>query len=489
SMLARLSESDSPKLGTLRTREGDDFTIALLDSWALVCDVLTFYQERIANESYLRTATERGSIINLARLIGYQLRPGVAASTYLAFTLETGPGAPAEVTIGETVRTQSIPGPGEKPQSFETVEAIVARPEWNVLKPRLTQLRFPAFGDRRMYLAGVTTNLKRGDSFLVVGGERGGGTKNENWEIRRVAAVEPDAANNRTLLQWDEPLGRRIPHVEPPKLGPTVYALRLQASLFGFNAPDWKALPVALRVGERHPDPRKTGDDAVLTGAYAGRQNSWADARFSKTTKTINLDAVYSQIVLRSWIALVKPDAATPAYAELYRVKSVGQETKADFNITAKTTRLEITGENIEKFSPRDTTVFAQSEELELAETPLDDPVSGKDIVLDRAVEGLEPGRTLIVTGKRLRAVIGASRARRYLPPAGQAPRLQLGAGDSLTVLAPVPDVRTRSGPKLWRLRDWAGVEGHVTAPSGKVTLAAAEADDETVTEVVELAA
>jgi len=50
--------------------------------------VLTFYQERIANEGYLGTATERRSILELARLVGYELRPGVAASVYLAYVLD-----------------------------------------------------------------------------------------------------------------------------------------------------------------------------------------------------------------------------------------------------------------------------------------------------------------------------------------------------------------------------------------------------------------
>ncbi len=36
---------------------------------AALADVLTFYQERIANEGYLRTATERRSILELAREI------------------------------------------------------------------------------------------------------------------------------------------------------------------------------------------------------------------------------------------------------------------------------------------------------------------------------------------------------------------------------------------------------------------------------------
>src|SRR5690242_8829744 len=77
-------------LNGLRTRESDDPSIALLDAWATVADVLTFYQERIANEAYLRTATERLSILELARLIGYRLRPAVSASVYLAFTAADG---------------------------------------------------------------------------------------------------------------------------------------------------------------------------------------------------------------------------------------------------------------------------------------------------------------------------------------------------------------------------------------------------------------
>jgi hypothetical protein len=85
-------------MAALTTRAADDPSIALLDAWAAIADVLTFYQERIANESYLRTATERRSILELARAIGYELNPGVAASTYLVFEVESAPGAPGSAT-------------------------------------------------------------------------------------------------------------------------------------------------------------------------------------------------------------------------------------------------------------------------------------------------------------------------------------------------------------------------------------------------------
>jgi hypothetical protein len=81
-MQARMASSDFPELAALRARGLGDPSIALCDAWAITADVLSFYQDRIANEGYLRTATERTSLLQLGRLTGYQLRPGVSASAY-----------------------------------------------------------------------------------------------------------------------------------------------------------------------------------------------------------------------------------------------------------------------------------------------------------------------------------------------------------------------------------------------------------------------
>jgi hypothetical protein len=59
SMIAGLTDVDRPRLAKLGTRDPDDFSIALLDAWAVTSDVLAFYNERLANESYLRTARSR----------------------------------------------------------------------------------------------------------------------------------------------------------------------------------------------------------------------------------------------------------------------------------------------------------------------------------------------------------------------------------------------------------------------------------------------
>lgn len=123
-------------LSGLLTRRPDDPSMALLDAAACVADVLTFYQERIANEGFLATATERRSVLELARAVGYSLRPGVAASVHLSFMVEDAPGAPGVCALAAGLPVQSIPPQGKLPQVFETRDAIVARAEWNALRPR-----------------------------------------------------------------------------------------------------------------------------------------------------------------------------------------------------------------------------------------------------------------------------------------------------------------------------------------------------------------
>jgi hypothetical protein len=174
----------------LTTRAAEDPSIALLDAWATLADVLTFYQERIANEGYLRTATERRSILELARLVGYALRPGVASTVYLAYTLDDNAKEPVVIPVG--ARAQSVPGPGELPQSFETVEKLEARAEWNNLKPRLTQPQTITSLTDTIYLAGVATNLKANDPILIdFGNER---------KLCFVQSVEDDAEAKRTKV-------------------------------------------------------------------------------------------------------------------------------------------------------------------------------------------------------------------------------------------------------------------------------------------------
>ena len=368
----------------------DDPTIALLDAAATVLDVLTFYQERIANEGFLRTATERRSVLELARAIGYELGPGVAASTWLAFTLEDAEGSPE--TIGaarrdarpERARSRASCRRSSRPRPRSRRDPSSTR-----CARRTTEVAPQRQGDTVLYLQGTATELKPGDLVALVGVRRA------RADIRRVTGVAPAAADPlgvgppaHTVVTLDRGLGEEDPPVEPPRGATALTAFRRRAALFGHVAMPWKDLPLPLRVGELHPE-----SGAFIAGPYASRKRSWADAPFATDTTTLWLDQVHDGIAPGGAIVLAGPD-----HDELYDVTAVSEDVRNDFLLSGPTTRLEIDGEHIGRFSPKNAVVWVQSEELPLAERPRRTPIEGTAIELEAAVE-LEPGRLVAIYG------------------------------------------------------------------------------------------
>ncbi len=217
----------TPELVSLKTRLSDDHAITLLELAATLTDVLTFYQERIANEGFLRTARLRDSVLRMARLIDYQLGPGAAATTLLAFTLEED----ARVKIPVGLRVQSVPGQDEKPQKFETLEAIAADARLNRLRivPAPIGVNPLAKGNRQAFLApggqalAVAEALVAEDRFLLF----------DSGTIEELEVEEVVIDHDRVLLAWSGPIQG------------TTWGMRSPASkfertfrLFGYDAPN-----------------------------------------------------------------------------------------------------------------------------------------------------------------------------------------------------------------------------------------------------------
>jgi len=387
-MMARLSQQPDATgrrlLATLTTRDTADPSLALLDAAATLADVLTFYQERIANEGFLRTATERQSVLFLARAIGYELKPGVAASTYLAFTLDDAPAAPTQTVIPAGTQVQSIPSKqGELPQTFETTDEFIARKAWNALRPQLTRPQNLSKGSQTLYLAGVDTRLQPGDYLLLVGSERERDPGSERWDLRRILSVTPypDSIGGYTVVTWEPGLGSDRPSMLPAAQ-PQVFALRRHAHLFGFNAPDWRLMPAEVK--------------AQYAGAARPLPAEWPGFPIDSSKPQLELDAAYPKIVPGSWVALI-----TPGYAELYRVTRNESVGVANFALSGQVTRLTVdTTENLNRFTRRATLVLAESELLALAAEPVIEPVTGKYIELAGVVHDLYRDQPLIVSGK-----------------------------------------------------------------------------------------
>ena len=224
-------------LAALKTRVASDPTVALLDAWAVTMDVFTFYQERIANEGFLRTATERRSVLELGRATGYELDPGVAATTHLAFTIENTPSSGGRAAIPRGTQVQSLPTPGQTPQPFETLTDFDARASWNELRPRTLQrqeLRLSgatppvllgADGEpcSYLYLAGTTLGLKAGDLLLFV--ERAPGSGTVKTLPRLIHSVASDIAAGYTRVNLAPSTPDELPLISEPPSPPGVPTL------------------------------------------------------------------------------------------------------------------------------------------------------------------------------------------------------------------------------------------------------------------------
>ncbi|MFJ6746804.1 putative baseplate assembly protein [Streptomyces sp. NPDC091266] len=215
-MLDRLASPAYPALRGLTVRTPDDPAIGLLDAWAVLGDVLTFHSERIADEGYLRTANEHRSLALLGRLVGHRPRPGVAADTHLAYTLDKDPRAEdLPVVIPRGARSHSVPAAtGEESQTFETSEDLTARWAWNELKVRRRRPALITAEDlaqrAELYVSGTSTSLQTGDQLLFDFGNK--------QLLLPVAKVRTDREEDLTAIG--------LPRSAPPTLKELVDELR-----------------------------------------------------------------------------------------------------------------------------------------------------------------------------------------------------------------------------------------------------------------------
>ncbi|MFH9617413.1 putative baseplate assembly protein [Streptomyces pratensis] len=223
-MVDRLASPAYPALGGLTVRTPDDPAIGLLDSWAVVGDLLTFHSERIMDEAYVRTADEHRSLALLGRLVGHRPRPGVAADTHLAYTLDRDPrGVDVEVVVPRGARSNSVPLTSEEEsQVFETDADLVARASWNELQVRRRRPALLTGQDltRRseIQVSGTTTALRAGDRLLfVLKGQGGDGAPGQRL-LRTVARLRVD--------REDDVTGIGLQQSAPPSLGELVELLR-----------------------------------------------------------------------------------------------------------------------------------------------------------------------------------------------------------------------------------------------------------------------
>ena len=452
--LARLGSSQLGALAALTTRDPDDYTNGLIDSWAMVGDVLTFYQERLFSEALITTAREPWSLTELARLVGYEPAPGVAAAAPLAFTVENTPGAPETVHLKAGLRVQSTPGQDETPVVYETTQAITARRAWNDIRPRQTQPILLTAATRTLWMTGSTTGLEAGDGVFFIGTGGPFFSIVQSVDVHRVDKARDPQGQDMTQVTL-APLGTTpvfdtgfvygmlAPSLPPPAgafLGQTltekafrarliqgqieedavisplrtlqpiseqVLVFKRRIGVFGANAPTFASLPPSL-TGQ-NPTYGLDAGKVVITGwtngPYAGQSSSWADGTLTvldpSSQNFVYLDGVVT--TEQAGGVVVVRDGTTWG---VYGVDAVAETSHSRFTVTGKTTRLTLeVRTSFAAFGIRSTTVYVEGGWMALAPEPITTPVadaSATPLELEGWRPGLTVGQRLSITGKAL---------------------------------------------------------------------------------------
>src|SRR3954467_12881785 len=105
SLRAALLALAAEKLPEWTDQSPNDLGVLLVELFAYMGDTLFYNQDRIAAESFLETAVERRSIVQLLRLIGYELTPPLSASSELTLLFENDATGSVTIPAGAQFRT------------------------------------------------------------------------------------------------------------------------------------------------------------------------------------------------------------------------------------------------------------------------------------------------------------------------------------------------------------------------------------------------
>src|SRR4051812_19755620 len=181
-----------------------DLGMVLVELFSATADNLSYMQDRVANEAFLNTATQRRSVAGHLALIGYQMDNGASAFTWLAFKVN----APQPLLAGFKVTNH--PSASDDPVVvFETLADAQLDPDGN---------QMPIYdwgnadcclrkGQFSTALAGSFEHLKAGDYLLFDGGA------NQRDVVRLVAnpeiveidarpATSPPSSVTMTTITW-----------------------------------------------------------------------------------------------------------------------------------------------------------------------------------------------------------------------------------------------------------------------------------------------
>lgn len=105
-LLAALLDVARERLPEWTDHSPNDLGVVLTELFAYMGDVVLYYTDRALNEGFLDTAVERRSLVNLLRLIGYELRPSRPATADLTLLFKDDSSGVVTIPKGAEFETQ-----------------------------------------------------------------------------------------------------------------------------------------------------------------------------------------------------------------------------------------------------------------------------------------------------------------------------------------------------------------------------------------------
>lgn len=180
SLLESMLEMATERLPEWTDHSSNDGGVVLLELVAHAIDVQLYYVDRLANESYLETAVEDRSIVNLLRLIGYELRPPRPATAGLTLLFDRN--ATGVVTIPTGAQFETNAKVTGSPISFQYV-----RPPLAIDRGALPVLKYDKV-EYRAYAGLPVTQVDAGIANEILGSSDG--TPGQRFRLARRPLIE-----------------------------------------------------------------------------------------------------------------------------------------------------------------------------------------------------------------------------------------------------------------------------------------------------------
>jgi hypothetical protein len=426
-MLARIGSTEingARPLAALGTRDDSDPAIALIDAVAGSLHILAWNAARLYDDGTIARTEDRDALVDLTRLLGYEPRPALAATTMLSFTLDNFDASPKVATVPRGTKVASVPGQNEKPQTFETDADLDARAEWNALQP-VQKKRLQAISKATTFLVtdGAVTAAKSGDLVLVA--MDGSQT---DWLCARVGKVTPNPnppdQPPQTRIDLTSPVVLTVAAgvtIAPP--ANTVVILGQHAAAFGAGAPDLTLMSTDVRKSQL---PAGSAADAPLP-------TEWLNFTMPLGTATggpVDLDAVYADAMQGRLVVfsrtvrefIIDRDATggtidrggnlgfrTITTTQIGQITGVIEHTRVGFGLSSKVSQIEVDGIDLSDDGDsfrnwvRETAIYIETAREALLVTDDDVAISAvaSDSVLVAGKVALPIGRRVVLTGEQ----------------------------------------------------------------------------------------